>query len=175
MLAKKIIKEVLANTNNNFINDKVIISESLNLMQTMFDEVENFNVKKEYLDIYLNFRNSVNNNCISCFPDILDFSARLIIHEIYLSHNDTTTINISFDKINKASSTNRKHFIVAKDIAEKIIKKYYFSQCQNKKIINYIDDYLPDNYKKDKDINQVVWYFIVCIISFNKQVINNIS
>lgn len=175
MLAKKVIKEVLSNTNNNFINDKTLISESLNLLQTMFNEVKNFNVTKEYLDIYLNFRNSVNNNCISCFPDILDFSARLIIHEIYLLHNDTTTINISFDKISKASSNNRKHFIVAKDIAERIIKNYYFSQCQNKKIINYIDDFLPDNYTKYKDINQVVWYFIVCIITFNKQVVNNIG
>lgn len=175
MLAKKVIKEVLSNTNNNFINDKTLISESLNLLQTMFDEVETFTTKKEYEKVYLNFKNSVDRSCISCFPDILDFSTRLIIHEIYLSHDDTNTITISFDKISEASSSNRRHFGVAKDIAERIIKNYYLSQCQSKKIINYIDDFLPDNYTKDKDINQVVWYFIVCIISFNKQVVNNVG
>lgn len=175
MLTKKEIKQVLKNTTNNFINDNTLISESLKLLQTMFYEVESFTTKKEYENVYLNFRNSVDRSCISCFPDILDFSARLIIHEIYLSHDNTNTITISFDEISKASSSNRRHFGVAKDIAERIIKNYYFSQCQNKKIINYIDDFLPDNYTKDKDINQVVWYFIVCIITFNKQVVNNIG
>lgn len=174
MLTKKEIKQVLRNTKNNFINDNTLIAESLNLLQTMFNEVENFTPKKEYAEVYSNFRNSVDRSCICCFPDILDFSARLIIHEIYLSHDNTNTITISFDEISKASSSNRKHFDVAKDIAERIIKTYYFSQCQNKKIINYIEDFLPDNYTKNKDINQVVWYFIVCIISFNKQVVNNI-
>lgn len=174
MLAKKEIKKVLSNIEKKFITDNKLTSQSLKLLETMFNEVENFNTKKEYAEVYSNFRNSVDRSCISCFPDILDFSARLIIHEIYLSHDNTNTINISFDEICKASSRNRKHFGVAKDIAERIIKIYYFSQCQNKKIINYIDDFLPDNYKKNKDINQVVWYFIVCIISFNKQVVNNI-
>ena len=68
----------------------------------------------------------------------------------------------SFDEINKASSSNRRHFNVAKEIAEKVIKTYYFSQCQNKKIINYIDDFLPESYTKNRDINKIVWYFIVC-------------
>ena len=95
-------------------------------------------------------------------------------HEIDLSNESTTNITISFDEINKASSSNRKHFNVAKEIAERIIKTYYFSQCQNKKIINYIDDFLPESYTKNRDINKIVWYFIVCIITFNKQVVNNI-
>lgn len=174
MLIKNEIKKVIGNTSNNYIDDKTLISQSLRLLGTMFDEVENFDHKKEYGEVYLNFRDSVDQSCLSCFPDILDFSARLILHEIYLSNETTTNINISFDEINKASSSNRKHFNVAKEIAEKVIKTYYFSQCQNKKIINYIDDFLPESYTKNKDINKIVWYFIVCIISFNKQVANNV-
>ena len=80
-------------------------------------------------------------------------------------------INIEFDKINKAPASNRKHFGTAKEIAELVIKKYYFSNCADKKIINYIDEYLPSNYTKNKDINKVVWYFIVCVVTFNKQVV----
>lgn len=173
MLVKNEIKKVISNTSNNYIDDKTLISQSFRLLGTMFDEVENFNPKKEYGEVYLNFRDSVDKSCLSCFPDILDFSARLILHEIYLSNESTTNIIISFDEINKASSSNRRHFNVAKEIAEKVIKTYYFSQCQNKKIINYIDDFLPESYTKNRDINKIVWYFIVCIISFNKQVVNN--
>ena len=32
-------------------------------------------------------------------------------------------------------------------------------------------EYLPSNYTKNKDINKVVWYFIVCVVTFNKQVV----
>jgi len=99
----------------------------------MFDKVENFNIKKEYIDIYLNFKHRVDKSCNCCFTDIFDSAARLIIHKIYLTNNFTINIDIFFDKINKASSTNRKYFDVAKVIAEKTIKNHYFSQYQTKK------------------------------------------
>lgn len=176
MLQKKEIKKILNNVNNNFIDDNTFINQSLKLLNTVFDEVENFNVKKEYGEVYINFRNSIDQKYMCIFTDILDFSIRMIIHEIYLTNDTTTNINIEFDDIKKISSSNRKHFEVSKEIAEKTIKTYYFSNCSSKKIINYIDDFLPTDYSKNRDINKVVWYFIVCVVSFNKQILlsNNI-
>lgn len=171
MLTKKEIKKVLSNVNNNFIDDSTFINQTLKLLNTIFDEVENFNVKKEYGEVYINFRKSIDEKYMSLFTDILDFSIRLIIHEIYLNNESTTNINIKVDNINIPTSANRKHFEVAKEIAEKVIKNYYFSNCSNKKIINYIDDFLPTNYVKNRDINKVVWYFIVNVVSFNKQIL----
>ncbi len=170
----KELKKLLKLKSNFYIDDKTFINESLKLLGTMFNEFDNFDVNTEYSDVYLNFKNSIDKKYISFFTSILDFAARIIIHEIYLANNDITNITIEFDKISKASSLNRKHFNTAKEIAERVIKTYYFSQCNNKQIINYIDEYLPDNYTSNKDINSVVWYFIICIISFNKQVVNKI-
>jgi len=171
MLTKKEIKKVLSNVNNNFIDDNTFINQTLRLLNTIFEEVENFDAKKEYGEVYINFRKGIDEKYMNLFTDILDFSIRLIIHEIYLNNESTTNINIKVDNINIPTSANRKHFEVAKEIAEKTIKTYYFSNCSNKKIINYIDDYLPTNYVKNRDINKVVWYFIVNVVSFNKQIL----
>ena len=171
MLSKKEMKKVIKNVGNNYIDENTFITQSLKLLETIFDEVENFNVKKEYGEVYLNFRNSIDEKYICIFTDILDYSIRLLLHETYLLHNSVIDINIEFDKINKSPASNRKHFETAKEISELVIKKYYFSNCADKKIINYIDEYLPSNYTKNKDINRVVWYFIVCVVTFNKQVV----
>ncbi len=44
---------------------------------------------------------------------------------------------------------------------------YFLNPISDKRIIDYVEEYLPDNYQKNNEINLVVWYFLVCIVSFN--------
>ena len=94
MLSKKVMKKVIKNVGNNYIDENTFITQSLKLLETIFDEVENFNVKKEYGEVYLNFRNSIDEKYICIFTDILDYSIRLLLHETYLLHNSVIDIII---------------------------------------------------------------------------------
>ena len=133
-----------------------------------------YNVEKKNCNLCMKERHYLVDRMGFKFPIIKGegcYTKILNCKKTYLLHNSVIDINIEFDKINKAPASNRKHFETAKEIAELVIKKYYFSNCADKKIINYIDEYLPSNYTKNKDINKVVWYFIVCVVTFNKQVV----
>lgn len=155
-----------------FDNKSVLIKQAMNIYKQLFNELNNFDVEKEYGDIYKNLRDCIDIKYLNYFTNILDITARIIIHEIYLANDNISKINIEFEPIKKASSNNRKHFEVAKEIAIKTIKMYYLNRESKKKIMNYIDDFLPSNYIKNKDINKVVWYFLVCIMSYNQKVTN---
>lgn len=157
-------------TNNNIEESEIIIQESLKLLDRIYYEVEHFDHEEEYDKVYKRFRESINEKYVAIFPDILDFSARIIIHEIYLLHDNPIDIDIEFQPIQKASSVKRKHFTIAKDIAIRTLKTYYYSKCSKKRIIDYIDEYLPEEYTKPRDIDFVVWYFLICIVTYNKKI-----
>ena len=166
----KLIKEM---TFGDLEKDRHIIEpQVIALYNTILEEVKNFKVEEEYYSVYGRLRESIDERYIDRFTQILDLSAKLIIHEIYSIMESTNDISIQFDPIQKASSAKRKHFEIAKNIAEKTIKMYYLNNNANKRIIDYIDEYMPEYYTKDKDINYVVWYFLVCITSFDISITN---
>lgn len=150
------------------ISKQSFIYQVERLKETISTEVDNFDVDKDYLDIYTTFRKSVEEKYLYIFTDILDIVARIIIDEIYFSIDSLDEIEIEFDPIKKASSKKRNHFEVAKSITKSIIKMYSLNPNSSKRIITYIDELLPDNYTKNSDIDFVVWYFLVCIITLNK-------
>ena len=169
MVVPKELDEVIDKLDiSKIINERTkLIKESVNVRNKIIEEVKSFNYNREYYDIYKGFRESIDETYIYYFPHILDLSARLMIHEIYLAVDSLDDIVINSDIINGASSTKRKHFSVAKDIAERVIKMYYYHPTSEKNIISYIEEYLPETYIKEHDINQVVWYFLVCITSLH--------
>lgn len=145
----------------------IIEPQVIALYNTILKEVKNFTLEEEYNTIYCRFRESIDEKYIKIFTQILDLSAKLIVHEIYSYIETTDDIILQFDPIKKAFAAKRKHFEVARNIAERTLKMYYLSNNSNKRIIDYIDEYMPENYTKDNDINFVVWYFLVCITSFD--------
>lgn len=167
MVVPKELNEVIDKLDiSDFIRKRTdLINEVVTVCDKIINEVKHFDYNKEYYNIYKGFRESIDETYIYYFPHILDLSARLMIHEIYLAVDSLDDIVINSNLINGASSTKRKHFSVAKDIAEKVIKMYYYHPTSTKNIISYIEEYLPETYIKDHDINQVVWYFLVCITS----------
>lgn len=174
MVVPKELNEVIDRLDiSDFIRKRTdLIKEVVIVRDKIINEVKSFDYNKEYYNIYKGFRESIDETYIYYFPHILDLSARLMIHEIYLAVDSLDDIVINSDLINGASSTKRKHFSVAKDIAEKVVKMYYYHSTSTKNIISYIEEYLPETYIKDHDINQVVWYFLVCITSLHLTYVN---
>ncbi len=172
MVIPQEIKNKMYEITSNYSPDKKDIEKQIvSLYNTIINEVKNFNVKEDYDCIYKRFRNSVDQDYIIVFTDILDFTARCLIHQIYLSIDNVDEINIEFDCIKKAPSAKRKYFEVAKNISKKTIKMYFYNPYLEKKIISYVDDFLPDKYTKYSEIDQIVWYFLVCITSFNQSLV----
>lgn len=145
------------------------------LTKTIIDEVNTFNPNKEYIDIYGRFRESVDNNYLPVFTDILEASVRIMIHEIYLSSENMNNIEMNYDLMRNASAKKRKHFDTAKEIAIKTLKMYSLNPSTSQKIIHFIDEYLPGSYVKNSDIDLVVWYFLVCIVTYNLFLKNKVT
>ncbi|MDD3392975.1 MAG: hypothetical protein PHE54_05505 [Bacilli bacterium] len=164
------INNVLLNYNtlSKVQNKNLLIYQVTNLYKTILDSVNNFDILKEYDVIYGQFRESINKEYMHYFSDILDATMNMMFKEIYDTIDDFSNISILFNPITKASASDRKHFEIAKDIAIKAIKIYSINVNSKKTIISYVDDYLPNNYTQNQDIDKVVWYFIVCITTLNQ-------
>ncbi len=149
-----------------YLTKKDFVRQFNNLKKTIISEVNHFNLNKEYYEIYCAFRESIDSGNLYIFTDFLDIAARSIIDEIYQNIDNLNQIEISDNLIKNASSKKRKHYAVAKDIAISVIKVYSLNPKSEKRIVDYIDDLLPSNYTKDSDIDLVIWYFLVCIVTF---------
>lgn len=147
------------------LTKKDFVRQFNNLKNTIIFEVNHFNLNKEYYEIYCAFRESIDSENLYAFIDFLDIAARSIVDEIYQNIDDLNQIEISDEPIKNASSKKRKHYAVAQDIAVSVIKVYSLNPKSEKRIIDYIDDFLPSSYTKDSDIDLVIWYFLVCIVT----------
>lgn len=168
-----IISEAILRLKN--ITKEKFYDQVFRLKETIVSEVCEFNPNKEYFDVYTEFRKSVDCDCIGIFTEILEASARIILHEIYLLCDDINSIDMNYDFIRNASAKKRKHFDVAKNIAIKTIKMYSLNTKSSKRIIDYVDEYLPSSYIKSSDIDLVVWYFLVCIVTYNLFLKNRVA
>ena len=77
-----------------------LINEVVTVCDKIINEVKHFDYNKEYYNIYKGFRESIDETYIYYFPHILDLSARLMIHEIYLAVDSLDDIVINSNLIN---------------------------------------------------------------------------
>lgn len=175
MTALKDAEEVIKDISIDIIeeNKEVIISQAVLLCNKLNDEVKQFDNKKEYAYIYKDFIESIDKKYRFLFSYILDFSVRLLVNEIYITIEIPNDVDLSSIALKEIPAKNKKHFQTAKKIAEKLIKKYYFSKCADKLMINYIDDLIPEDYGNEEDLDYLIWYFLICIVSYNHKVCNS--
>ncbi len=163
------------NLNTELSNKNILFKQALNLQDVINDEVKNFDENKNYYDICVKLKETIEIKYLYYLPDILDLAMRLYIHEIYLIENEPPVINVLYEIIIIKSQKNCKHFLQAQEIAQKILKIYYLTKSNGKKIIELIDEFLPDTYVDDDEISLVIWYFMVCITSYYNKIKSNQS
>ena len=107
MVVPKELNEVIDKLDiSDFIRKRTdLINEVVTVCDKIINEVKHFDYNKEYYNIYKGFRESIDETYIYYFPHILDLSARLMIHEIYLAVDSLDDIVINSNLINGASST----------------------------------------------------------------------
>ncbi len=154
------------NFSTSLLNKDMLFSQAQALQKHLIKEVNSFNENKEYLEVCTNLTKCTEKKFIYHLPDILDTALRLFIHEIYILEKEAPVLNILNNIYTLTSKIKTKFFQQAQEIAQKTLNMYYLTKLNDKKIVNLIDELLPESYINDDEINFVLWYFIVCIVAY---------